>query len=477
MNKNTLFEMISELRKTNSTLEKQKILKKYKNDEIVKKVLFYTYNSLFQYFVKKYDKIEKEVENFDLLEEFNKIFNVLDILRKREMTGHKAINLVEETYKNLSKENKEIFSLILKRDLKAGINKKLINKIFKDLIPTIPYMGARAFDKKGVTELFANSKEVWGEIKYDGMFLNLIKENGEIKTLSRAGKDLGLENIFKNGINEVDNVVITGELLVQGFNRYISNGLIKSYSTILMKIKEAGENNYLQNKKIMKDIEKFNERYKTDFNKIHEKIYVVAWDMIPFSDWTKGKSKIILKDRRANLEKYFPNEKIKLSEYVIIKDYNESIKEFRKQKDNGEEGIILKDVYSIYEDGKKKSAWKFKIIMDVDLRIKKLIFGNKGTKYENVINRIMCESEDGIVKVQTSALTEDEMDYVTKHKDSLIDKIVTVRSSGISEDKNGGISLLHPRFIEIRDDKTEADNYEQIKKIEKMVTELNDNEN
>jgi hypothetical protein len=52
-------------------------------------------------------------------------------------------------------------------------------------------------------------------------------------------------------------------------------------------------------------------------------------------------------------------------------------------------------------------------------------------------------------------------------------KIVVVKCSGISKDREGNYALLHPVFKEIRDDKTEADSLDRIKDIQNMLLGLN----
>ena len=457
------YPVLKELRDTTSTNEKQVILEKHKDDLLFKKVLYYTYNPLFNFYVKKFKKYKSGILYIE-----DDMFNVLDKLRKREVTGNSAVALVEDMYEHLSEENRELFDLILKRDLKAGINKKLINKVYGDLIPVIPYMGAIAFDEKKVTKLFKDFDEVISEIKYDGMFINIIKEGNDIYTLSRSGKDLALENIFKN-IEIKNDYVFTGELLVEGFNRYIANGMLNSYSTIQKKLKENSK------EKLLKDLEKFETRYKIGFEEVEKRIYVMAWDIIPLADWKKGKCNLTLLQRKEILLDVSSNiSKINPVKFKIIENEIEAKKEFIKRKNEGEEGIILKGISAPYKDGKPNFQIKYKIIMDVDLVMKGFEFGNPGTKYENVINRVICESQDGIVKTQVSGFTEADMDFFTSNKEKLIGKIATIECSGLSQDKEGNFSLLHPRFIEVREDKTTGDDLQKIKEIEKMVTELSD---
>ena len=61
------------------------------------------------------------------------------------------------------------------------------------------------------------------------------------------------------------------------------------------------------------------------------------------------------------------------------------------------------------------------------------------------------------------------MIYITENQPELMGKIVKVKCNGLSNDKDGNYSLLYPAFMEIRDDKTEADSLETIKNVEDMI--------
>jgi hypothetical protein len=88
---------------------------------------------------------------------------------------------------------------------------------------------------------------------------------------------------------------------------------------------------------------------------------------------------------------------------------------------------------------------------------------------ENVISSFNCESSDGLVKTRPQGIKEDMMIYITENQPELMGKIVKVKCNGLSKDKDGNYSLLYPAFMEIRDDKTEADSLETIKNVEDMI--------
>jgi len=216
-----MYKLLETLKNENSTNNKVEFLKQNKDNELLKKVFFYTYNPHYQYGIKKIPNVYTFESKIGLEE----TFKVLDELKDRKITGNNAINKVIETLSQLSEEDAEIFSKILKKDLKIGVNTKLINKVWKNLIPSIPYMGARPFNERDFKKLLG--KDLFAEIKYDGEFINLIFKEYTIETKSRSGKDLNFEHLFEHNLR---NIVLTGELLIKGFDRYTSNGMLNSLS-------------------------------------------------------------------------------------------------------------------------------------------------------------------------------------------------------------------------------------------------------
>ena len=87
--------MVDELNSTNSTNDKRDILSKY-DDEFIKLVIYYTYNPTFQYYVTP-DNLEKNYSN-DLgkVVKYSDLFELLDALKSRSITGHLAINSVND---------------------------------------------------------------------------------------------------------------------------------------------------------------------------------------------------------------------------------------------------------------------------------------------------------------------------------------------------------------------------------------------
>jgi ATP-dependent DNA ligase len=83
-------------------------------------------------------------------------------------------------------------------------------------------------------------------------------------------------------------------------------------------------------------------------------------------------------------------------------------------------------------------------------------------KYENMLGAILCESADGVIKVDVGSGFKDaqRLDFTSN---SIIGKIVAVKYNARIKNKQGEESLFLPIFIEVRDDKDTADLSKDIK--------------
>ena len=126
---------------------------------------------------------------------------------------------------------------------------------------------------------------------------------------------------------------------------------------------------------------------------------------------------------------------------------------------NGHEGIILKDKSSIWEDKRSKSQIKFKGEEECDLKVVGIQAGTG--KYEGMIGAILCESADGILKVDVGSGFKD--DDRKKDPSDYLAKIVAVKYNMRIKNKQGEESLFLPVFVEVRFDKDNADSIGNIK--------------
>jgi len=158
---NQVKKLVDELKATSSSLEKKEILKKYLvNDEDLKNIVYYTYNPFYQFYITS-DVCEKNIHLSG--KQFECIFELLDSLRLRKLTGHDAVGAVNAYIKN-NEQYKEIVYTIIDKDLKTRTAEKTINSAIKNLIPEFEVALADKYDEKNVS-----FKDTWyASQKMDG---------------------------------------------------------------------------------------------------------------------------------------------------------------------------------------------------------------------------------------------------------------------------------------------------------------------
>jgi hypothetical protein len=132
---------------------------------------------------------------------------------------------------------------------------------------------------------------------------------------------------------------------------------------------------------------------------------------------------------------------------------------FKRYLDQGQEGIILKDLNGPWEDKRAKHQIKFKGELECDLKIVGL---QEGTgKYAGMLGAVLCESADGIVKTSVgSGFSDDQRKTLGPE---IIGKVMAIKYNMRIRNKQGEESLFLPIVLEIREDKTVADSSQDIK--------------
>ena len=194
-----LTNFIEAMRATSSSTEKSAIIAR--SSTFIHNVLHATYNPYKQYYVtsktckKNHDKIKKG--NVGL-------FELLDKLSSREVTGHDAIALVNGF-------NNEYLYKIIDKDLDIRAGAKVINKGKPGLIPTFSVALAKDYE---------DGKCLWSDgwfasRKLDGVrCLARVDEEGKCTLFSRTGKEFTTLNKVKQAIEStgIINVTFDGEI-------------------------------------------------------------------------------------------------------------------------------------------------------------------------------------------------------------------------------------------------------------------------
>lgn len=110
-----------------------------------------------------------------------------------------------------------------------------------------------------------------------------------------------------------------------------------------------------------------------------------------------------------------------------------------------------------------------KLEIDLDVRIVGFKEGKIGTKREETFGAIYYETDDGQIKGAVSGFTDEQLEEINNNREKYLDKIISVCCNDFTKGRdNDYYALSHPRFKEVRTDKTETDTLERALEIKQM---------
>lgn len=467
---------IKEIFDSISTLsgKKDKIaeLGKHKDNQLLQRVIYLAHSPRVNFYIKQIPAYNgNAADTIDL----TVALDGLDRIINRELTGYDAIDHLSSLLESLPTNDAYVLERIIDKNLKIGMDTS-INKVFPKLIEETPYMGAKSFSVKGAKKLFGPRKDgsgkmklVASQIKADGTYRNAIIKDGQVELLSRQGEISHLKGSdFLKELAQFEDCVLNGELTIDGYDRYTANGMVSSMMDIIEKQDDRGP------EKTQKKILEFAKEH-GDWDEVLTKLRFTVWDMITVDEYYEAKSDTPYTDRFQNLKNLIKQHDTKMVDIVETKwvySFEEAMEHFLDAQARGLEGTIIKAITEGWKDGKPTYQIKMKLEMNIDLRIVKPVFGNVGTKYETKINGFILESSCGTIRTTARGVKEAEMEIFTKLGDKMIGDIIETKCCGLSQDREGNWSLLHPSVVEYRTDKTTCDSLESAKEIEEMAKTL-----
>jgi DNA ligase 1 len=457
----TIKSIFDEISSEPSTNLKMEILTKYKDNELLKRVLYLANSKRVKFHIKQipsYEPLEME-----LALPLEIALNTLMEIAERKVTGNEAILVLTNILNACNPDDSYIIERIIEKDCRIGMGTTFINKVFPDLIEKVSYLGCKPYNRKHIDSILKANPVNFSQLKLDGRYTNVLIRNHEVELMSRQGELSYLEGaLFLEELKLFDDCVFNGELTMDNYDgttmdRYTSNGIIASLISIGKK-KAEGEN-------VDKDIRKLEEKHMSYFDAL-SLIRLTIWDTITVDEYFNGISKVPYYQRFENLKNILSKHntvRVSIVECREVRSYEEVIAHFMEALNNKQEGTILKAYDGIWKDGKPTTQIKLKKEIELDLRIVAYKFGTG--KNANVISSLVCQSEDGKLVTSPTGMNEDMMQHITENQDKYRNTITAMKCSGLSQDHLGNYSVLHPRFEKLRDDKSVANTLEECIEI------------
>jgi DNA ligase-1 len=373
-------------------------------------------------------------------DEFNEL--MLQLCQRR-LTGHAARDAIQEMAERFdSNEWNTFLAPVLRRDLRAGISDKTINKICKKTEYEIPIFGCQlATNSEGRPEMKGTKRL---EPKLDGVRVLMCvipSDFGDVTTVcySRNGKVFDNFGHIEKQIS--DNFV----KIARGHQNALINGFVLDGEVIGNTFQE-----------LMRQA-----RRKTDVQ-ADDSVFNI-FDIIPLSDFREGHWNAQLHKRINILEHIrhvvdtMPN--VELLPHIMVdldtaagKDQLE-----RYAKDNvnaGFEGIMIKELEAPYVCKRSTDWMKWKPTLTVDLEV---VGVEEGTgRNLGRLGALVCHGVDDGKEITVnvgSGFSDTDRDDYWNNRNLVIGRTAEVLCDAVTQNKDGTYSLRFPRFVRFRDDK------------------------
>lgn len=283
---------------------------------------------------------------------------------------------------------------------------------------TNPYK-AVSFVESAVNKALNNAGYLIADVKYDGVRGNIVVDNtANTSWLSRVSKPIpalsyldGFDARWQRLLRDdrciyPDGFMLDGELMVKGVDFNAGSGLLRS--------KWVNKKNLPFNADPMADL-------KSPFELNVERLKVILYAVIPLHIIEAGEDCDVpnflmpehVKAMLPLLTEYFPEIEWQAAESYEVYDMVELTKLYEAKREEGHEGLVVKDPMDIYKRGKKTGWWKMKPENEADGTIVGLVWGTPGLANEGKVIGFEVLLESGRV-VNACNISRALMDEFTK---------------------------------------------------------------
>ena len=406
----------------------QEILEENKDNELLKKVLWFVYNP---YIVtglssKKINKMVNTQIKYAPAETIEEVFEYL----QEHNTGIDVdIAYVLEFIQG--KPDQEMYGQIFTKELKLGITSRTINKVFPNLIPEFNVMLAEKYWDR-MEELEKTNPDIIITQKYDGVRCVAIHDKSGVKLFSRQGKPI-------EGLHDLEEQLLwlpfgcfDGELLLNKDN-IPSKDLYRETVTVVNS-KDQDKKNIVFNIFDTCEIKEFENGYcaapcierKKVIQELEEQMKPDWWKSVPILYYGKYDKNIVQQ-------------------------------ELNKQIALEHEGVMVNIANAPYEAKRTKNILKVKAMQDCDLKI---IGFEEGTgKNKGTLGAIIVDYKGFEVRVG-SGFTDQDRKYFWANQNELLGRVITVQYfEETTNKKDNSLSLRFPVYLELREKGKEVSYY------------------
>lgn len=417
-------EIFDQLQATNSKLEKQRIIRENKDNQLFTDTLVFLLSPYILTGISE-KKINKRINFLDTEDEFEldeyTWESIVSYLKKHNTGTDKDIAHIKFFLNWESEYMRDFYKGLITKSIKLGCDAKIVNDVIPNLIPTWEIQQAYPLEKYKLkpNEWIALSQ------KLNGVHGTAISG----KMISRQGLEM---NGFSHILDEIDNLGLT--------DYFIDGELIRNNIDNI-----DDEENFRRTTSIVNSDS--DDKTEIDF---------IIYEIMPRTEFEKG-CPYTYKQRLEKLnefEKLFKEHNCKylkvVDRYYQGTDHTQIQKWLDYTESKRLEGCML-NRDTLYKKTRNNGILKVKAWKHCDLRVIGMEEG-KG-KYAGTLGKLVVEYKGN--ELRLSGMTDEERNRFWNNPDEIIGKIVLVKYKVESKDKTGKVSLNFANYISVRNDKNE----------------------
>lgn len=331
-----LYRIIKSLQVATSDKEKRSILSEHKDSLLLKNFMRSVFDPNIQFYIKRFPSVERNI--FTKLNEFSQ--DTLDSLYKlssKEFTGDEARQFLRHIIFYLDKESEELVEMVVKKNLKTTLPKRVLFKVWPDLFFVPPYMRYSTLDDV-TKEHFNSVNKIIVQEKIECSFMYVLASSeGWQQSFNRYGVYYPIW--FTEILTENIPVVSEDKVFMGGCVLYLNGTEIsKQESNVILSKITNGEP-------------------ECNFKDITFKMF--AWDVVNKSDFDNGVSYLPYSIRLATIN-LFNTKNMSKIDFTVVNSLKEALDIYSSQVYNNVGGVMIKDAASIWENKLSLSNIKMK---------------------------------------------------------------------------------------------------------------------
>lgn len=438
-------ELVKRLTSTSSRIEKEKILREYKDDNEIKYILHFLYDpytttGISTKKILKYRSMPLNISIEDKSPTYFQTLDFIDFLKYFNEHGTGSgydLNYVISYAKNKTEQEEDMIYKIVSKDVKIGVQVSTLNKVYGDnFIDKFDVMLAQKyFDDP--EKLLPEGTEFILSTKLDGVRCVCVYDEDIPKFYSRQGQVIeGLDELMFEFRQMPNGHVFDGELLLRNDNELDSKDLYRA----TMKVVSA--------------------------DGVKKNIIFNCFDILRVEDFKQGYCSTSAKERKTILKNLLSKYQYKFIKNVDNlyegTDQSQIYYWLDKITSEGGEGVMINIANAPYECKRTKNLLKVKKFQSCDVKVIGIEEGtgiNQGRLGTVKVEFIGPDNKVYTCKVG-SGFKQDERIYFWEHQEEILNKIIEIGYFEITNNQeNDNYSLRFPTFKWVRPDKTEISMY------------------